>query len=78
MGFLEFSDSYAQKNSGQNSHLFENFVLDFFEKVENCFDFFFLKKRKFRSKPIFRFLFHQNRTTRKNFLRGYTTVGGGL
>jgi len=76
LGFLEFSDSYAKKISGQNSHFFENFVFDFLEKVENFFNFFFTK-RKFRPRPIFWFLFHQNRTTRKYFLRGCTTVGGG-
>jgi len=41
MGFLEYSDSYAQKISGQNSHCFENFVFDFLEKVENFFKKFF-------------------------------------
>ena len=37
MGFLEFSDSYAQKISGQNSHFFENAAFDFLYKVENFF-----------------------------------------
>ena len=79
VGFLEFSDSYAKKkNSGQNSHFFENFVFDFLEKVEKFFDFCFHKNKKFRSKPIFWFLFHQNRTTKKYFLRGCTTVRGGV
>ena len=76
VGFLEFSDSYAKKISDQNSHFFKNFVFDFLEKVEYFFNFFFTK-RNFRPRPIFWFLFHQNRTTRKYFLRGCTTVGGG-
>ena len=73
VGFLEFSDSYAKKISGQNSDFFENLV--FWKKLETSSKNFFTK-RKFRPRPIFWFLFHPNRSTRKWFLRGCTTVGG--
>ena len=66
----------------KNFKIFYNF---FFKKSKTRFSKkvnsikilnFFSQKKKFRPKPIFWFLFHQNQSTKKYFLRGCTTVGG--
>ena len=57
--------------------LFWKFCFWFFWKKFKTLKKKFFTKRMFRTRPRFCLLFHQNRTTRKYFLRGCTTVGGG-
>ena len=70
--FLRIFWFVCKKNFRSKFELFWNFIIIFFLSLKlfqkkNSYNFF--TKRKFRSKPIFWFLFHQNRTTRKYFLR---------
>merc|ERR1712237_2295 len=78
VGFSEFSDSYAKKKIQAKIRTFLKILFLIFWKKLKTFSNFFVTKIKFRPRPIFRFWFNQNRTTRKYFLRGCTTAGGGL
>ena len=77
LGFLIIFWFVRKKNFRPKFTLFWKFCFWFFGKSWKLFQIFFFTKRNFRPRPIFWFLFHQNRTTRKYFLRGCTTVGGG-
>ena len=67
----------TQKNFQAKIRTFLKILFLIFWKKFKTFSKKIFTKRKFRPRPRFWLLFHQNRTTRKYFLRGCTTVGGG-
>ena len=77
VGFLEFSDSYAKKISGQNSDFFENLVFGFLEKVEDFFEIFFSQNESLDQDLSFGFCFIQIGALESGFWGGVPLLGGG-